>query len=29
MKILHRCCCGLDVHEEQMLGCVIKAEEGG
>ena len=27
MDVLHRCCCGLDVHKESVTACVLWAEE--
>jgi transposase len=29
MKVVHRCCCGVDVHKESVTACVLWAEEGG
>jgi transposase len=29
MEALHRCCCGLDVHKETVVGCVLRTEGKG
>jgi transposase len=29
MEVVHRCCCGLDVHKETVTACVVWAEPNG
>ena len=29
MQILHRCCCGLDVHKKLIVACLISLNESG
>ncbi|MDQ6748416.1 MAG: IS110 family transposase [Candidatus Dormibacteraeota bacterium] len=29
MEVLHRCCCGLDVHKRTVVACLIRPTEGG
>src|SRR2546427_12921614 len=29
MQILHRCCCGLDVHKKLIVACLISLNEAG
>ena len=29
MEVLHRCCCGLDVHKRTVVACLIRQAEGG
>jgi transposase len=29
MQIIHRCCCGLDVHKKLIVACLIKLNEAG
>jgi transposase len=29
MEVLHRCCCGLDVHKRTVVACLIRPAEGG
>jgi transposase len=29
MQIIHRCCCGLDVHKKLIVACLISLNEAG
>ena len=29
MDVIHRCCCGLDVHKDSVTACVLWTEPGG
>jgi transposase len=29
MEVLHRCCCGLDVHKRTVVACLVRPTEGG
>jgi hypothetical protein len=29
MQIMHACCCGLDVHKQQIVACWMRFDEAG